>query len=138
MNPLMLTVILLATLPICLGVANFNLVATLLGVLFLGLAIAVGFSFFMWAGVAFWLAGFAAVVLAIQARERQHDIGSEGEPRNRELMVAIQAWANPQQADASQEIPLGPEAVEAQSTAFQGGSQTFADHRWVRTSGGVR
>ena len=111
MNPFILTVISIATLPIWIlpiwiGVVNFNLVATLLGLLFVGLAIAVGFSFFMWAGVAFWLAGFVAVVLAIKARERQLDSGGEEERRNRELIAVIQAWTNSHQSDSPKEIPL--------------------------------
>ena len=131
MNPFILTVISIATLPvwilpIWIGVVNFNLVATLLGLLFVGLAIAVGFSFFMWAGVAFWLAGFVAVVLAIKARERQLDSGGEEERHNRELIAAIETWANPHQTDDSKEIPLASEAVKAPNgvfrvdTAFQG------------------
>ncbi len=125
MNPLLLTVILITTLPICIlpiwiGIANFNLVATLLGILFVGLAIAAGFSFVIWAGVAFWLAGFVAVALTIKARERQPDSGGEEERRNRELIAVIQAWANSHQADSPKELPLDPEAVEAPSAAFQG------------------
>ncbi len=124
MNPFILTVISIATLPIWIlpiwiGVVNFNLVATLLGLLFVGLAIAVGFSFFMWAGVAFWLAGFVAVALAIKAREHQQHSGGEEERRNRELIAAIQTWANPHQADDSKEIPLASEPVEAPNGVFR-------------------
>jgi len=84
---LFLVVTLIATLPIWIGVANFNLVATLLGLLFVGLAFAVGFSFFIWAGVAFWVVGLIATLVMVKSRQRHRD----EERRHRELMAAIRA-----------------------------------------------